>query len=108
MKKVVIITFILFCLFATSCDNMTDSEFDVPSIERSTNLIEYSTPTVSDNIDEIDLSLPENSSYLQYKKEFSYNNQYPLSDGRKIIEDKNLYIEELSGIRTHPRPCRRP
>ena len=53
----------------------------------------------NDNIQELDLSLFENSNYLQYKKAFSYNNEYVLSDGRRIIEDKNLYLEDSSGNR---------
>ncbi len=48
-------------------------------------------------IKELDLSRLENKTYLQYKKEFTYKNEYSLLDGRKIVEDKNLYLEDLSG-----------
>lgn len=49
------------------------------------------------NIQIIDLSMSENSKYLQHIKEFTYKNEYSLPDGRKIIEDKNLYLQDMSG-----------
>ena len=72
----------------TSSDQLTQIETN----ETTNNLL-----IQSDNIQKLDLSLSENSTYLQYRKIFSYNNEYVLSDGRKIIEDKNLYLEDLSG-----------
>jgi hypothetical protein len=48
----------------------------------------------------IDLNLPENSNYLKYCKEYTYENEYLLPDGRKIIEDKNLYLEDTAGNKT--------
>jgi len=58
------------------------------------------TDDMMNDIQVIDLKLPENSSYLEYCKEFSYGNEYSLSDGRKIVEDTNLYLEDLSGNKT--------
>lgn len=75
-------------LFLTACNNklLSDSDNidDIYSVE---------------NIQEIDLNHPENS-YPKYDIEFSYNNEYQLPDGRKIIEEKNLYLEDSSGNRT--------
>lgn len=100
---------IILILSITGC-SMNDVQSDEPRIEKSSDYritepesITAETETnpanllSDDNIKEFDLNQPENKSYLQYKKEFSYKNEYSLPDGRKIIEDKNLYLEDLSG-----------
>lgn len=58
------------------------------------------TDDMMNDIQMIDLNLPENSHYLEYYKEFTYGKECFLSDGRKIIEDTNLYLEDLSGNKT--------
>lgn len=118
MKKIIMMTSILLYFFVTGCDNMSDLE-GYNNIEESLNVSEVTikviteskvttskiettettTFGISNNIQELDLSLFQNSRYLQYKKEFSYNNEYALSNGQKIIEDKNLYLEDTSGSR---------
>ena len=86
-----------------SCDNkygtnqVTSSDQHTEITQIETNETTNNLLIQSDNIQKLDLSLSENSTYLQYRKIFSYNNEYVLSDGRKIIEDKNLYLEDLSG-----------
>lgn len=86
-----------------SCDNkygtnqVTSSYQHTEITQIETNETTTNLLIQSDNIQKLDLSLSENSTYLQYRKIFSYNNEYVLSDGRKIIEDKNLYLEDLSG-----------
>lgn len=86
-----------------SCDNkygtnqVTSSNQNTEITQIETNETTNNLLIQSDNIQKLDLSLSENSTYLQYRKIFSYNNEYVLSDGRKIIEDKNLYLEDLSG-----------
>ncbi len=86
-----------------SCDNKYETN-QVISSDQHTEIAQIETNETttnlliqSDNIQKLNLSLSENSTYLQYRKIFSYNNEYVLSDGRKIIEDKNLYLEDLSG-----------
>lgn len=55
----------------------------------------------SDNIEFYDLTLPENSGYLEYLTEFSYGNTYEMSDYGKISEeDGNIYLESISRERT--------
>ena len=86
-----------------SCDNkygtnqVTSSDQHTEITQIETNETTNNLLIQSDNIQKLDLSLSENSTYLQYRKIFSYNNEYVLSDGRKIIEDKNLYLEDLIG-----------
>ena len=86
-----------------SCDNkyetnqVTSSDQHIEITQIETNETTTNLLIQCNNIQKLDLSLSENSTYLQYRKIFSYNNEYVLSDGRKIIEDKNLYLEDLSG-----------
>lgn len=103
MKKLVVFVALIMCLFSMSCDNkygtnrVTSSDQHTEITQIETNETTNNLLIQSDNIQKLDLSLSENSTYLQYRKIFSYNNEYVLSDGRKIIEDKNLYLEDLSG-----------
>ena len=103
MKKLVVFVALIMCLFSMSCDNkygtnqVTSSDQHTEITQIETNETTNNLLIQSDNIQKLDLSLSENSTYLQYRKIFSYNNEYVLSDGRKIIEDKNLYFEDLSG-----------
>lgn len=107
-----IITMIIFCcMLLTGCNssNITESsaiekflETEIAA-EITTEIAEPVTETdsiLSDNIQEINLKLPENSAYLNLVKKFTYNEEYELPDGRKIVEDKSIYLEETSGERT--------
>ena len=103
MKKLIVFVALIMCLFSMSCDNKYETN-QVISSDQHTEIAQIETNETttnlliqSDNIQKLNLSLSENSTYLQYRKIFSYNNEYVLSDGRKIIEDKNLYLEDLSG-----------
>lgn len=119
MKRLLAIFILL--LFCTSC-NLTKARYnehnqssnsetittkDVVSTEAvTTNPTQVmssetydSNYILNDNIQMIDLSMPENSRYLKYMKKFTYKNEYSLPDGIKIIEDKNLYLEDSSGNR---------
>lgn len=109
MKRLFIIIVLFLSLIGCS---KNDIPFDEQDTAQSSNYetmaakSEYTAetntnPVVSlpDNIKELDLSLPENKGYLQYKKEFTYKNEYLLPDGRKIVEDKSLYLEDSSGSR---------
>lgn len=119
MKKLLVMFILL--LFCTSCntnkvsfnehDKSSNSETiinkEVASTEEVTIEPTQVMPTetydsdylLNDNIQLIDLSMPVNSKYLKYMKKFTYRNEYSLPNGRKIVEDKNLYIEDSSGNR---------
>ena len=103
MKKLVVFATLIMCLLSMSCDNkyetnqVTSSDQHIEITQIETNETTTNLLIQCNNIQKLDLSLSENSTYLQYRKIFSYNNEYVLSDGRKIIEDKNLYLEDLSG-----------
>lgn len=107
MKKLVIFVAFITCLFSVSCTRkngttqLTNSgqHTEITQIETNETTSASNLLIQSDNIQELDLSLTENDVYLKYKKTFSYNNEYILPNGKKIIEDKNLYIEDLSGNR---------
>lgn len=76
------------------------SDYKITEAESITDETEISSAIFSNTkIKELDLSRSENKTYLQYKKYFTYKNEYSLPDGRKIVEDKNLYLEDLSGNR---------
>lgn len=119
MKKLLVMFILL--LFCTSCntnkasfnehDQSTNSETIITKEVVSTEAVTIEPTQVTsvetydsdyllnDNIQMIDLSIPENSKYLKYMKKFTYKNEYSLPDGRKIVEDKNLYLEDSSGNR---------
>lgn len=107
--EVKLLVFIIICfMFITGCNTESSAELNEAKAETE-NLTETVAETTEvtepdsilcDNIQEIDLDKPENSKYLQYVREFTYNEEYELPDGSKIIEDKNLYLEEQSGKRT--------
>lgn len=105
MKKLVVFATLIMCLLSMSCDNkyetnqVTSSDQHIEITQIETNETTTNLLIQCNNIQKLDLSLSENSTYLQYRKIFSYNNEYVLSDGRKIIEDKNLYLEDSSGNR---------
>lgn len=108
MKRLFATSILFLCLMGCS---MNDAQSDEQHIEKSsdykiteaesiTDETEISSAIFSDTkIKELDLSRSENKTYLQYKKDFTYKNEYSLPDGRKIVEDKNLYLEDLSGNR---------
>lgn len=76
------------------------SDYKITEAESITAETEINSANFSDiKIKELDLSQLENKNYLQYKKEFTYKNEYSLPDGRKIVEDRNLYLEDASGNR---------
>ena len=91
-----------------SSSDKQDSEMEVFTSDVTQSMTDNTSTTVDTNVTDnmisdiqvIDLNLPENSSYLEHYKEFSYENEHILSDGRKIVEDKNLYLEDLSGNKT--------
>lgn len=119
MKKLLIMFIIL--LFCTSCNTnkagfnghsqSSNSETIITKEVVSTEAVTIEPTQITsaetydsdyllnENIQMIDLSMPENSKYLKYMKKFTYKNEYSLPDGRKIVEDKNLYLEDLSGNR---------
>lgn len=110
MKKSGIIIMIC-CALVTGCNTQSNSESaTTETVEKisetqteTTESIEFATEPdsiLSENIQEIDLEQPENSGYLQYVKESAYSNEYELPDGRKIVEDGSIYLEESSGERT--------
>ncbi len=112
MKRLLVVT--LSLLLCTGCNlsepssGKQDSEMEVltsdvtQSMTNDTGTTDNTSMTndMMNDIQVIDLNLPVNSNYLEYYKEFTYGNEYFLSDGRKIIEDTNLYLEDLSGNKT--------
>ncbi len=106
MKKLTILLLLILC---TGCNNKSMSSNELinsSSVESATlsatkNYVDNKEPdyNTSSDITFIDLSLAENSSYLEHYEEFSYGNEFTLSDGRKIIEDKNLYLVDINGNR---------
>lgn len=112
MKK--LLAAALSLLLCTGCNASEQSSDKQDSIVESVtsdvtqSVTDHTTTTVDTSttdemmkdIQLIDLNLPENSSYLEDYKEFTYGNEYSLSDGRKIIEDTNLYLEDEAGNRT--------
>ena len=106
MKKLLVVT--LSLLLCTGCNlskpssGKQDSEMEVFTSDVTQSMTNDTSMAddMMNNIQVIDLNLPKNSSYLEYYKEFTYGNEYFLSDGRKIVEDTNLYLEDLSGNKT--------
>lgn len=112
MKKLLAVT--LSFLLCTGCNSSksssskSDSETETFTSDVTQSMTDNTSTTVDTNVTDdmmsdiqvIDLNLPENNSYLEYNKEFTYGNKYSLSDGRKIVEDTNLYLEDLSGNKT--------
>lgn len=108
MKRLFAIIILFLCLMGCS---MNDAQSDEQHIEKSSDYKITEAESITDEteissaifsntkIKELDLSRSENKTYLQYKKYFTYKNEYSLPDGRKIVEDKNLYLEDLSGNR---------
>lgn len=115
MKKYIII---MLVLILTGCADESSKKSEVietevsktvittniqnETVEETTEAAELTTENdiLPDNIEKIDLSLPENSKYTKDLGEFTYNEEYELPDRRKIVEDKSIYLEELSGERT--------
>lgn len=106
MKKLTILLLLILC---TGCSNkpvsnnelMESSSVESSTLSATETYVENKEPdyNTGSDITFIDLSLPENNSYLKHYEEFSYGNEYTLSDGRKIIEDKNLYLMDINGNR---------
>lgn len=104
MKKLTILLLLILC---TGCSNnpvsnnelMKSSTVESSTLSATEKYVENTEPdyNTSSDITFIDLSLPENSSYMEHYEEFSYGNEYTLSDGRKIIEDINLYLVDKNG-----------
>lgn len=101
MKKSFIIFVLLLSLTGCKKNDIRLDEQDKNSDSATTQVVTDDAVDADhlseDNIQIIDLNMPENSDYLQYRTEFTYGNEYSLPDGRKIIEDKNIYIQDLSG-----------
>ena len=112
VKRLLVVTLSLFlctgCNSSEQSSNKQDSEIETFTSDvtqsttgnTSTTVDTSVTDDTTNNIQIIDLNLPENSNYLEYYKEFTYGNEHTLSDGRKIVEDTNLYLEDLSGNKT--------
>lgn len=112
VKRLLVVALSLFlctgCNSSEQSSNKQDSEIKTFTSDvtqsttgnTSTTVDTSVTDDTTNNIQIIDLNLPENSNYLEYYKEFTYGNEYTLSDGRKIVEDTNLYLEDLSGNKT--------
>lgn len=112
VKRLLVVTLSLFlctgCNSSEQSSNKQDSEIETftSDVTQSTTGNTSTTVDISvtddttNNIQIIDLNLPENSNYLEYYKNFTYGNEHTLSDGRKIVEDTNLYLEDLSGNKT--------
>lgn len=111
MKKYLLI---IFCsLILTGCANesinksekketVVTTDLQVETINDTMEIIELTeeNEVLPNNIKKVDLSLPENSKYIKSLDEFTYNKEYELSDGRKIVEDKCIYLEEPFEERT--------
>lgn len=123
MKKLIFMLFSVIMLVGCSTENQEIIESQLDSVAETTmeittemtteTTIESTTvkPTetekteltyteIADNIKLYDLTQSENSDYLKYLTESSYNNEYEMSKGKISAENGNIYLEDFSGERT--------